>query len=119
MFATSNHLGSLMMADMIFEVEPPLPDLDEASQHAVEYVRRRDVLVVFRSKAGFYLDSSTLEACYPDTMPLESHLTVIDYATFIMETRDKNTISVRVPVGKKLSNIVEGNVCSAQFPASI
>lgn len=119
MFATSNHLCSFKMADMIFEVEPPLPDSDEASQHAVEYVRRRDVLAVFRSKAGFYLDSSILEDCYPDPMPLASHLTVINYAKFIMETRGNNTISVRVPVGKKLSNVVEGNVYFAQFPAGI
>lgn len=40
-------------------------------------------------------------------MPLESHKTVIDYANFIMETWGKSTILVRVPVGNKVSNIVE------------
>lgn len=94
------------MTDLTFQVEPPSPNSDLAHLHVIDYVRLPTMLKLFEETAGFSLGSlSQVDKFFPEPMPLQSHKTVIDYAKYIKETYGKSTISIRIPVPTKLSNV--------------
>ncbi|MCJ1422854.1 hypothetical protein MMC29_000734 [Sticta canariensis] len=97
------------MTILAFEVEPPSLDSDEARLHVIDYIRLPAMLEQFEEQTGLSLGPSILNNFLPSPMPLDCHKTVIDYATHMMDTWNKDTILVRVPVGNKLTNFVRDN----------
>lgn len=93
-----NHSCNLNMADIIFEIEPPIKNSRWASLDPIQYVRHQNSLRAFQEQAHCSLDPSVLPTFNPDPMPLPSHATVTEYSSFLMETRRKKTISVRFPL---------------------
>ena len=80
------------------EVDPPSPNSVLACFHVIEYVCLPAMLKPFEETAGFSLFSlAQVDKFLQEPMPLESH------AKFIKETWGKSTISIRIPVPKKLS----------------
>lgn len=113
--------------DYLFKVDLPGPDSIHAHLHAIAYVRRDEVLALFEEEYDNTFGPHILQTFYPEPLPLKSHKTVVDYSKYLMEVLGRSHITVRVPLGDQVADILHKSrdfqqslsVCFTQYPASV